>query len=560
MNEQRKTPARQREARISRRSVLQGGLAIGGGGLSHRMSMPTAQAARQATPVAPSGMTVGVDYFPSPMIGVPPAYLRRPEPYPSVRAVPGTGGTVTTLQELLSPPPPPREENRYWQELETQLGVTLEANLSPAASYQEVIAVTFASGDLPDLMMFKGGPEQRRALQQGAFLDLTEYLTGDALQSFPNLANIPGDVWEGVKIQGRIWGVPMARSIAGPPLMFRRDWAEAAGLPAPANADEFFQLMGQFTAGDPDGNQRPDTWGLGARLPFSLVFIEQMFRVPNQWRLNDDDTFTNRIETEEFAEAIAYARRLWDAGTYHPEVLTMTTQIAKDGFVAGAFGGYDDTVTGLPGLHYGLAERGFRNAAVGLVPPGHDGQPAVTHNAGGNAGFTGIMAGREDRIPELLGVLNYFAAPFGSEESLFLGFGLEGVHHTVAADGTLVLTELGAREISGLAYLSNGPFVYYYEPNAVFSRQEQDEFTLAQQDLTRRMVELGIDNPALGLLSETQATESAVLDQIVDDGIVTLVTGRTALDTLPALVTEWRDRGGDQVRTELQQSLQEAGG
>lgn len=554
----RNTRAQQGNTRVTRRSVLRGGLAVGSGALAHRISVPATLDAQQATPVAPPGLTAGVDYFPSPMVGVPPAYLRRPEPYQSVHAVPGTGSTVTTLQHTMAPPPPPREENRYWQELETRLGITFEPGFVPHANYDQQVAATFAGGDLPDLMMWTGSPAEQQALQQGAYTDLTDYLTGDALQRFPNLANIPADVWEGVKIQGRIWGVPLARSIAGPPLMFRRDWAEAAGMPAPATAEDLFQLMGQFTTGDPDGNQRRDTWGLGARLPFSLVFIEQMFRVPNQWRLNDDDTFTNRIESEEFAEAIAYARRLWDAGTYHPDTPTMTTQDAKDAFVAGAVGGYDDTVTGLPGLRNGLAERGVYDAAVGLVPPGHDGQPSVTHNAGGNAGSTCIMAGREDRIPELLGVLNYFAAPFGSEERLFLQFGLEGVHHTVEADGTLLNTEQGERERSGLAYISNGPFVFYHEPNAVFSREEQDEFTLGQQDLTRRMVELGIDNPAQGLLSETQVREAAVLDQIIDDGIVALVTGRTALDTLPALVTEWRNRGGDQVRTELQQSLQQA--
>jgi putative aldouronate transport system substrate-binding protein len=555
------TRVRQGDPHISRRRVLRGGLAVGGGALAHRISLPATQAAQQATPVAPPGLTVGVDYFPPPIPGVPPAYLRRPEPYQSVREAPGTGGTVTTLQIIFDPPPPPRDENRYWQELEARLGVTLEPGFVPRDGYEQQVAVTFAGGDLPDLMMWTGGPEQQQALQQGAYTDLTDYLTGDALQRFPNLANIPPEVWEGVKIQGRIWGVPLARSIAGPPLMFRRDWAEAAGMPAPANAEEFFQLMGQFTTGDPNGNQQPDTWGLGARTPFSLIFIEQMFRVPNEWRLNDDGTLTNRIETEEFAAAIAYARRLWDAGFYHPDTTTMTVQQAKDGFVAGVFGGYDDTITGLPDLRSGLAELGVKNAATGLVPPGHDGGQAVSFNGGGNVGFTAIMAGRsDDRVRELLGILNYLAAPFGSEERLFLSNGIEGVHYTVEADGTLLGTEQGDREVTALAYLMNGPFVFYYGASALFSREEQDAFTLAQQELARAMVEIGIDNPALGLLSETQARESGVLDQIVDDGIVSLVTGRASLDTLAALVTEWRNRGGDQIRAELEQSLQEAAG
>lgn len=72
------------------------------------------------------------------------------------------------------------------------------------------------------------------------------------------------------------------------------------------------------------------------------------------------------------------------------------------------------------------------------------------------------------------------------------------------------------------------------------------------------MVEIGITNATFGLVPETQTIQSAVLDQFVDDGITSLVTGRGSLDALDQLVAEWRDRGGDQIRTELQKSLEQA--
>lgn len=72
------------------------------------------------------------------------------------------------------------------------------------------------------------------------------------------------------------------------------------------------------------------------------------------------------------------------------------------------------------------------------------------------------------------------------------------------------------------------------------------------------MAEIGITNLARGLLSETQTIESALLDQFAEDGITSLVTGRGSLDTLDQLVAEWRNRGGDQIRTELEQSPEQA--
>lgn len=46
------------------------------------------------------------------------------------------------------------------------------------------------------------------------------------------------------------------------------------------------------------------------------------------------------------------------------------------------------------------------------------------------------------------------------------------------------------------------------------------------------MVEIGITNATFGLVPETQTIQSAVLDQFVDDGITSLVTGRGSLDAL----------------------------
>jgi hypothetical protein len=44
---------------------------------------------------------------------------------------------------------------------------------------------------------------------------------------------------------------------------------------------------------------------------------------------------------------------------------------------------------------------------------------------------------------ELLRILDYFSAAFGSEEYTFLNFGIEGTHHTLRPDGMRVLTDRG---------------------------------------------------------------------------------------------------------------------
>jgi putative aldouronate transport system substrate-binding protein len=490
--------------------------------------------------------------YPSPAPGVPEAYEKLPPPFTSVRGVPGRGGRVTVLHQVANTPPAPRDQNQYWQELDRRLGVTYEPTLIPLSAYNERFTVAIASGDLPDLAFLSNSGDQLRAIQQGAFTDLTTYLTGDALGEFPNLALMPPQLWRNVAVRGKIHGVPGARFLAGAPLMWRLDWAEKFGLPRPANADQFARLMNDFTRGDPDGNGIADSYGLGSNGgSLSQVFFQNMFRVPNAWRRNADGSLTNAIETEEYRQGLAFMRRLWEAGVYHPDALTMTLAQAKDGFAAGRVGGYDDALTALSAGLIVNTQRVTPGAKVfGLVPPGHDGGPAVTHNGSGFFYYLGIAAraGRDrERARELLRILDYFCAPFGSEEWRFLNYGLPGAHHTVQPDGGLVRTQAGDQQIGDLVRTANGAFVFYTPGLPGFARDAQR--------LSQELLAIGIDNPTTGLYSPTSVAKGGELGQLNTDRRTAIVTGREPLGALDAWVRDWRGRGGDQIRKEYEEAL-----
>jgi putative aldouronate transport system substrate-binding protein len=542
--------------------VLRAGLAAGSAAIAGRLGGPGRAAAQEATPgtPVPPGLTVGVDYFPSPAPGVPDAFLKPPAPFQSVAEVPGRGGTVSTVQITYLPPFPGRDENPYWQELEHRLGVTLEPNFVPVANYTERAATVFAGGDLPDLMWVDAVlvPNLGELVTQGAFTDLTDYLTGDALQDYPNLAAFPDYVWRNAAVNGRLYGIPRPRTRANLQLMFRQDWAEAVGMPEPENAEGFRQLLVAFTERDPDGNGRADTWGLSSTNPlYSLAYFQQMFGAPNGWRLGADGRLTNIIETEEHRAAITYARELFAAGVFHPDAASMNTAQAKDGLVAGHFGGYLDGIVGLPGP-VGLRARAKQvdpdANVIGLVPFGAGDAPAVYHTSTGYFGYTTIPASAgadEERVRELLRILNYFAAPFGSEERVFLESGVEGLHHTLQPDGVRVKTERGSLDIgdpgSGLSALTNAPPVFYYP--------ETPDDAQYMQGLAEESLAIGIDNPVWGLYSPTEAERGGELGQLVSDRHSSIINGREPLDSLDQMVAEWRSRGGDEIRREYEEAL-----
>lgn len=186
---------------------------------------------------------------------------------------------------------------------------------------------------------------------------------------------------------------------------------------------------------------------------------------------------------------------------------------------------------------------------VGFVPPGSN---PVVYNETGFFGYTGIpssLSDNEERIRELLRILDYLAPPFGSQERIFLDSGLQDVHYTVDQNDVIVTNDRLQNEKSALVSLMSGPAVYYYplEPDLAVQIQNQ----------ALEALKFGIDNPALTLYSETQVDKSAELSQLGQDRVTEIVTGRESFDSLDDAIQQWQERGGNQIREELQQALGE---
>jgi putative aldouronate transport system substrate-binding protein len=186
-----------------------------------------------------------------------------------------------------------------------------------------------------------------------------------------------------------------------------------------------------------------------------------------------------------------------------------------------------------------------------MVPPGFDGGKGVTYNGTGFGSIAAIPAslGKDpERVKELLRVLDYFSAPFGSEEYTFLTFGIEGVHHTLQPDGTRILNDRGRAEINELGTIVTPPRVFY------FPSDPGDAAYL--QNAARDIAALGIDNPALTAFSPTNSSKSAELSRLGIDRTTAIITGRDPLTALDTYIKDWQSRGGEQIRQELQAALQ----
>jgi putative aldouronate transport system substrate-binding protein len=208
---------------------------------------------------------------------------------------------------------------------------------------------------------------------------------------------------------------------------------------------------------------------------------------------------------------------------------------------------YSPTLAGT--TYYKLRQSEPNAELLPLFPNVVAGAKAVTRNTQGSFGFTAIPATvgkNEERVKELLRILDYLASPFGSEEWYFLNYGIENVDHNVR-NGVPVLTDQGIAERGDLVYLmSNMPVLFIpAAPDAVAPAQQ----------LAYEIMKIGVDDLSWPLYSPTWVAKSPELRQFGFDGITAIVTGRQPLTGLDDFIKEWKSRGGEQVRQEFQQAL-----
>ncbi|MGI8406359.1 MAG: hypothetical protein ACR2OE_16640 [Thermomicrobiales bacterium] len=537
---------------LSRRTAVRAGLAAGTVAASSLL-LPRSLFAQAATPEASPASSSGV--LKSTVEGVPDAFTRTPTPFKSVASIPGSGDKVRMLTISYSPPPTEKKNNTYWQEIEKRLGAEWDPTLVPVASYGEKTAAIIASGDMPELfylLVTSTAPIIAKSISQGAFTDLTPYLTGDAIKDYPNLTLYPSYLWDNVRIEGKIFGVPKPVLRSNDTSFYRTDWLKKLGLGEPKTTDDVHNMLVAMSKNDPDGNGNADTWGTTAYSGSWNMFVwNQMFSVPYGWRLNDDGTLTNQIETDEYRQSLEFTQRLQADGAFHPDAVSMEYDVAKDSFVSGKVGLYDDGFAAFFG-EGSLLQKGqeFNKAATfaPLVTASANGKPGVTYAGQGFFGSVGIPSSVKDegRIKELLRIMDYLCAPFGNEESNFLRYGL-AEDHDVKPDGSMEKNDKGVSDISALVY----PFLsenYFYYPGV------EGEAARAQQ-LNEQMAKVAITNPTAGLVSPTSIAKSAELAQLGTDSVTAIVTGRESIDSLDNYIQQWKSRGGDDIRRELEAAI-----
>jgi putative aldouronate transport system substrate-binding protein len=481
------------------------------------------------------------------------AFLNYPaNPIKSVPDKPGRGGDVSVITVTTQPPPTPMESNALWQAVNAELGVTLRLNIQPQSDYATVKLPTIIAGnELPDILYMATNAvvPQLPTFLQSKMADLTPYLSGDTVKEYPNLANVPTIAWSGVVFNNAIYGVPVPTSMFVWTHWVHQNLLDDEGLAAPTSADEYKRLALHFTR--PEQN----LYGLGSEnnvgFGVSNGWLTGMFGAPNEWALDErTGKLTHTAETDAYKAAVAYARDLWAAGVYHPNALQYNLVSARNDFAARKFMFRFDGFL--------VASVGFWDAAARLTPPGDPrvippfgASSSVTPTYWTSSGATGYVVFKHappERIKELLRIVNWFAAPQGTEEYLLETYGLKDIHWTPDEKGNPVLNDRGKADATiPFHFIGRGPRSVYFPRTP-----EKTPIMHATQNAIAPYMTI---NPTDAYYSATNAAKSASLSRNLIDKVNEIVVGRESFSAFDGAVKDWRDGGGDQTRSEFEQAI-----
>jgi putative aldouronate transport system substrate-binding protein len=446
-----------------------------------------------------------------------------------------SGKEVSAMTPLWSPLPPGLGKNSYFDANNERIGAPVRFNILNGNDYGDKLGPILAAGNVPELLCIPGwnisGLTRFGQAADKLFEDLTPYLAGDKVSAYPMLANLPTRAWAYGVWNSQLKAVPFPSEGFPWALFYRKDLFDELGAQPPKSSADVLALGKQLT------DAKAGRWAFGS---VSDEMI-RAFGAPGAWRKDSAGKLVNKIETPEFEAGVAFVRQLFQSGYVHPEVVANAGADENALFEGGKI---LIRQNGLGGWHESLQRQLPINPKYNpqaVTPFAHDGGTPIVWSGDPAGIFTFVKKGvGQDRVKELLGVLNYTAAPFGTEEYQLYTYGVEGKHYVKQASGAPKLTALGQKEVSQTYVFLGG------RPTAI-TESEYPGYVQAMSAWQNTAAKLREKNLFEGIRVE-QPAKMAALAQPFDDALQDIYRGRKPVSELKTAVKQWQDNGGNEGR------------
>ncbi|MFH5184181.1 ABC transporter substrate-binding protein [Paenibacillus sp. TAB 01] len=435
--------------------------------------------------------------------------------------------------------------NEVQKAIESYTNTKLELTQISSNDFCSKLPVMIASGDLPNIIASCGAPSQSyliSAVQNGAFWDITPYI-----KDYKNLSQMPAMVYDNVKIDGKLYGVPRYRPLARYVWSYRKDWLNNVGLQQPKTVDELYNMLKAFTNNDPDKNGKNDTYGLTMmvkndtlRPDFGVVFGS-----PLLWG-NKDGKFIRAEETPEYLEGLKFSKKLFDEKLINQDFAAIDVPKFEGDIENGKAGVINEATNKIQTFDARVKAHN-PNGAIDAFAALQE--PKGTFLAG-ERGSNGILmfpkasVKTEADLKQLLGFIDKLSDKPMAD---LLEWGIQGKHYELK-DGKAVRTNQEAFD-NEVGF----PYKYPLETvpvNNIRTEGVLDPLTKLQLQLEDDNAKLAVGDPTMTLLSPTWAEKGQELVQILTDAKVKFIMGKIDEAGWNAALDKYRKAGGDQVAKE----------
>lgn len=558
MGEGGQRPEKSRRKFLSTMSAGAAGMVLGACGkcTSIRRQGGSASNAAQTAAVMPN--YIPVELIPPDVKGdglaIPDGFLKYPNQkfQRVIESKPGRGGPpITTMSAVWGPTPPGLGRNSFIAAVNSELGITVNPNLQDGITYANKLSALLGARDVPDLLSVPAWevdkiPRFSQAIK-ALFTDLTEHLEGNAVKAYPMLATIPTSSWLHCVWGGELAAIPYPTDGVFPWAMFyRKDIIDKLGVAPPDTIDDLYEFGKKLT------NPGKNVWAFGD----TFEMIQMYFGCPGVkggWRKTPGGGLEYKYETQEFRHAVEFTSRLYKAGFVHPDLVASSGADGNQLFKSGRIIMMRDGV----GAWFTTQRDQVK------ITPGFDMQPLPIFSATGQEPvawgntapifYTFLKRGTSRaRTEELLRVLDWCAAPFGSFEREMNQYGVEGKHFTRAPDNSPIATDLGRKEIANQFWLIGG------RAPVLVGTSEVPNYVEDLLDYTRTTAKYLEEDLFQGIKVEMPATYAKTIT-VTEDKIKDVIRGRRPLSDMTKIVEDWRRTGGDDARDFLEKALADNG-
>ncbi|GAA0950623.1 extracellular solute-binding protein [Virgisporangium aurantiacum] len=504
--------------------------------------------------VLPKQQNISLDIKPD-ITSTPPiadGYTTFPSSFKKViTEKPGKSGQkISAMTPAWGPAPPGLGSNAYYDAINSELGIQVDFSIQDGNTYADKLGAMLASRDVPELLCIPGWEVNKLPRFTDAvkslFEDLTDHLSGDKVSAYPMLATFPTGAWREAVWNERLMSVPNPTDGAYPwVLLARKDLLDAAGQQMPKSGAELYELGKKMT--DPNKG----VWA------FDDIFqmVQMLYKAPGSkegWGVVDGKV-VHKYETPQYKQAAEFMAKLYKDGLIHPDVVASKGADKKTLFASGKIAIVQDGMGGWQPLQ-AQYQKATPTLNIQPVPnfSATGGDPLIWR-ADDPISYTFVKKGlSKDRVQELLRVMNWCSAPFGTQEFLLREYGVEGKHWKKGAGGVPAKEDLSFKEIQNQYFFISGrnPVVQPYPETPNYVKD-----MLGYSNTNVKYLE---KDPWDGLKLEFPARFKSNMVP-TEDKMTDVVRGRRPLSDIDAIVAEWRTNGGDEARDFLAKALSDAG-